>query len=139
MKRAAFAVILAGLLVATVSLAATTDVTPSQQIAKLKQQLRVANGKVSDQQDEIDAQDALLSDQTDTIARLRNRIANQPAPLDVITSGSPDDLWAAMRAIWLAMPALDPGQLCGYDKSQVPGEGDGLTLTTYSFFSWRGC
>lgn len=115
------------------------DATPAQQIAALKKQLRVARLNNADLQDQIDAQNSVISDQADTIQRLRTKLANQPDPLDVITARSPDGLWAAMLAIWQAFPALPVGLLCGYDKNSVPGDGIGLTLTSFTFFRWTGC
>lgn len=136
MKR--FAII--GALILIVVLAVGSSAAgPDQTIAKLKQQNRQLRLDNADLQDEVDAQNAVIGDQTDTILRLRTRINNQPDPLDAITNRSPDGLWQAMRAIWLAFPTLDPGSICGYDKSVVPGVGDGLTLTTYSFSRWTGC
>jgi hypothetical protein len=91
-------------------------------------------------QDQVDAQDEAISNADDTITRLRYRLANQPDPLDVITDRGPDGLWNAMRAIWLVFPNLPEGQLCGYDKSNVPaGDGEGLTLTSFTFYRWQGC
>lgn len=140
MSRRALLILVVLLLPLVVLAAASAPAAgPDPQIARLKQQVRNLNGKVSDQQDTIDSQVSIISDQSDTIARLRGRIANWPDPVDAINAGSPDDQWAAMVAIWRAFPTLDPGQLCGYDKGNVPGDGDGLTLTSWTFYRWSGC
>jgi hypothetical protein len=130
-------ILVAGLTTAAVTVSG--EQTPSQQIAQLKKQLRTARLNNADLQDQVDALNAVSGDQADQIARLQGRIANAPDPLDVITSRGPDGLWNAMRAIWLAFPTLDPTQLCGYDRSFVPGDGDGLTLTSFTFYKWQGC
>lgn len=124
-------------LVTTAALAAGPP--PAQQINQLKQKVQDLRSDKADLQDQVDAQNDVISDQADTIQRLRNHIANEPDPLDVITARGPDGLWQAMRAIWLAFPTQDPSQLCGYDRSYVPADGDGLTLTSYSFYRWQGC
>jgi hypothetical protein len=93
----------------------------------------------ADLNDIIDAKDALISDQGDTIGRLRYQIANTPEPLDEILARGPDGLWSAMTAIWRAFPTLDPASLCGYDKSNAPGADEGLTLTSFMFYKWSGC
>lgn len=124
--------------VASASLAASPP-TLTQQLAKSKannRTLRLAN---ADLRDQVSALNAVAGDQGDQIARLQSKIANQPAPLDAVLSGSPDDLWAAMVAIWKTFPTLDPGALCGYDKGNVPGSGDGLSLTSWTFYRWSGC
>lgn len=125
-------------LVTTAALAADPPPTPQQQIAQLKKQLRSARLNNADLNDQIDALTQTNSDQADQITRLQNRIANWPDPLDVITSRGPDGLWNAMRAIWLAFPTADPSQLCGYDRSNAPGN-DGLSVTIYSFLKTTGC
>lgn len=131
---------LAGItLIASGSLAASPQPPPSQQITKLKQQVQDLRSDKADLQTQVNAQNDVIGDQADTITRLRNRIANQPDPLDVITSRGPDGLWNAMRAIWLAFPTLDPGALCGYDRSNVPGDSDSPTLTSYTFYRFGGC
>lgn len=124
-------------LVATSSIAAGPP--PSQQLAQLRAKIQDLRNDKADLQDQIDALNQSNGDQADTIQRLRNHIANEPDPIDVITARGPDGLWQAMRAIWLAFPTQDPSQLCGYDRSYVPGDGDGLTLTSYSFYRWSGC
>lgn len=132
--------ILAIVLLPLVAIAAVSPAAgPDPQIVQLKKQLRTAQAKINDQQDQIDEQNNLLADQADTNQRLRNRLANPPDPLDAILSRGPDGLWQAMRAIWLAFPTIDPGALCGYDKSNVPSDGDGLTLTSWTFYRWSGC
>lgn len=88
---------------------------------------------------QVDAQNAVIGDQSTAILRLRAQLANQPDPLDVITARGPDGLWAAMLAIWRSFPVLDPGQICGYDKGSVPADGVGLTLTSFTFYRWSGC
>lgn len=128
--------ILAIVLLPLVAIAATSPAAgPDPQVTQLKKQLRNAQARISDLQDQIDAQNDLLADQAATITRLRARLANQPDALDVILARDPDGLWQAMRAIWIAFPAADP---CGYDKSYVPADGVGLTLTTYTFYRF-GC
>lgn len=138
-RRIVLLVIVAVLVVVATGSIAASDQTPAQQIQQLRNKLRNARLANADKQDVIDAQDALISDQSDQIARLQAKLANQPDPLDVITARSPDGLWNAMGAIWRAFPTLPPGQLCGYDKSQDPGGSIGLTLTTFSFSRWSGC
>lgn len=130
-------VLLAVALIVTASTAAPIAQPPT--IQQLKQRITALRNDKADLQDEIDAQDAVISDQSDTIQRLRDRLANQPDPLDVITARSPDGLWNAMGAIWRAFPTLPASELCGYDKSMNPGGGIGLTLTTFSFSRWSGC
>lgn len=107
---------------------------PQPTVAQLKAKIRQQANRIGDLNDEIDAQDAVIADQNDTITRFRAR-----DPLDAVLARSPDGLWNAMRAIWLAFPALDPGALCGYDRSNVPADGVGLTLTSYTFYRWQGC
>lgn len=124
-------------LVATSSIAAGPP--PAQQLAQLRAKIQDLRSDKADLQQQVNAQDDVIGDQADTIQRLRTRIANEPDPLDVITARGPDGLWNAMRAIWLAFPQQDPTQLCGYDRSYVPGDGDGLTLTSYTFYRWQGC
>ena len=125
--------------VVTASAATPSNSQSGPTIAQLKQRIQDLRSDKADLQDEVDTLNQVVSDQNDTITRLRYRLANQPDPLDVITSRGPDGLWAAMRAIWQAFPNLDPGQLCGYDKSNSPGDGIGLTVTIYSFEKWSGC
>lgn len=138
-RRIVLLVIVAVLVVVATGSIAASDQTPQQQIQQLRNKLRNARLNNSDLQVEIDAQDALISDQGDTIARLRARLASQPDPLDAVTARSPDGLWAAMVAIWQAFPTIDAGQLCGYDKGQNPGNGIPLTVTSYSFIRVTGC
>ena len=124
--------------VVTASAATPTSSQSGPTIAQLKQRIQDLRSDKADLQDEVDTLNQVVSDQNDTITRLRYRLANQPDPLDVITSRGPDGLWSAMRAIWQAFPNLDPGDLCGYDKNSNPG-GDGFTVTIYSFEKWSGC
>ena len=116
---------------------ASTDSAPT--MAQLKAKVRQQANRIAELKDEVDAQDAVISDQNDANLRLRTRIANWPDPLDVITARGPDGLWAAMVAIWQVFPTLDPGALCGYDKGDVPGGDVGLSLTSYTFYLWSGC
>lgn len=139
MKRLVAVLVLAALVLVASGSIAASDQTPQQQITQLKNKLRNARLTNADLQDEIDAQDALISDQSDQIQRLQNRLQNQPDPLDVITARGPDGLWNAMGAIWRAFPTLGEGQLCGYDKAVNPGGGVGLTLTSFTFYRWQGC
>ena len=109
------------------------------QVQQLRKQLRTARLDNSDLRQQVDAQNALIDDQADTLTRLRNRIANQPDALDAILARDEDARWQAIAAIWRAAPRLSEGQLCGYDKTYIPGEGEGLTLTSYSFYLFKGC
>lgn len=130
-------------LVATASLAAGPSSGPDpasqQTIAKLRSQLRNARLNNADLQDQVDALNAVNGDQADQIVRLQNRIANWPDPLDVITSRGPDGLWNAMRSIWLEFPNYVELGSCGYDRDSAPGDGVGLTLTSFTFYRWSGC
>lgn len=131
-------VLLAVALLVTASSAAPPP-QPNPTLAQLRQKIQNLRNDKADLQDQIDTQDSVIGDQNDTITRLRYRLANQPDPLDVITSRGPDGLWSAMVAIWQAFPRLDPSDICGYDKSQSPGDDTGLTLTTFTFSRWTGC
>lgn len=133
------AVLISITLIATSSLSAGADPSPQQQITQLKKQLRNARLDKADLQDQVDALNQVNGDQADQIARLQNRIQNWPDPIDVITSRGPDGLWNAMRSIWLAFPTQDPSQICGYDKSNTPSDGLGLTVTSYFFTRTDGC
>jgi hypothetical protein len=107
---------------------ASPDTTPTAAtVTQLKAKIRMQANRIADQNDELDAKDA-------TISRLRAR-----DPLDEVLAGSPDDLWAAMRTIWLAFPRLQDGAFCGYSKDYNPGDGLGLVATTYTFYRWTGC
>lgn len=122
---------------ATVASSDAPPPTISQLKAKIRQQANVISDKndtIANLRDEIDTQDGVIADQNDTITRLRAR-----DPLDAVLARSDDGKWAAVRAIWLAFPTQDPSQLCGYDRSSVPGDGIGLTLTSYTFYRWQGC
>src|SRR5882724_7165465 len=94
---------------------ASSDAPPPT-VSQLKAKIRQQANRIGDLKDEVDAQDAVISDQNDTITRLRAR-----DPLDAVLARSPDGLWSAIVAIWQAFPTLDPGALCGYDKSNNPG------------------
>lgn len=133
------AVLISITLIATSSLSAGADPSPQQQITQLKKQLRNARLDKADTQDQLDAANDVISDLSAQNARLQSRIQNWPDPIDIITSRGPDGLWNAMRAIWLAFPTQDPSQLCGYDKSNTPSDGLGLTVTSYFFTRTDGC
>lgn len=135
-------ILIIGLLLAVAFIVSASAAAPPPAqvtIAQLRAKIQDLRSDKADLQDQVDAQDAVIGDQADTIQRLRARLANQPDPLDVITARGPDGLWAAMVAIWRAFPTLDEGALCGYDRSSVPGTGDGLTLTSFTFYRWSGC
>lgn len=141
--------LVAAVTLAAVAIAATP--TATDPVVQLKKQVRDLRGDKADLQDtvrslridkadlndEIDAQNDLLTDQSATITRLRGRLANQPDPIDVITSRDPDGLWQAMTAIWRAFPTLDAGNLCGYDKAST--QNDALTPASFSFYRWSVC
>lgn len=131
-------VLLVAFVLAATSVAASAD-GPGPSIQQLRARIANLKNDKADLQNQVDAQNQVISDQGDTILRLRNKIANQPEPIEVLTSGSNDDMWDAMRALWLAFPRLPDSALCGYDKTYSPGDADGLSLTTYSFSAWRGC
>jgi hypothetical protein len=139
--------LLIGLVVIAVGATASADAVDPQ-VPQLKKQVRDLRSDKADLQavirdlrsdkadlnDQIDAQDDLIGNQADTITRLRAR-----DPLDAVTARDADGLWQAMRAIWLAFPRLPEGALCGYDKSLVPADPDGYTLTSYTFLRFTGC
>lgn len=127
------------LIVAVATTASAAPSGPPPSIAQLKQRINNLRSDKADLQDQVAAQDQVISDQADTIQRLRDRIANTPPPLDAILNRDPDGLWAAMRAIWLAFPTQDPSQICGYDRSNAPGDGIGLNVTSFSFYRTTGC
>lgn len=145
----------AAVTLAAVALAATPAATPAAgdppQVAQLKKQVRDLRGDKADLQDTIralrsdkadlrlerDAQDAVIEDQADTITRLRSRLANQPDPLDVITSRNPDGLWAAAQAIWREFPTLGAGSLCGFDKART--DSADLIPDSITFYRWTSC
>ena len=125
--------------VGTAGFAASLDPTPQQQIATLKKKLSNARSDLADANDQIDLLNSANDDQNDTITRLRYRLANQPDPIDVITARGPVGLWNAMIAIWQEFPRLDPADICGFDKSMVPGDDLTPDLTSYTFYRWIGC
>lgn len=138
MKRLTILTLVIVLVVAAAAGSPAAPVADSPQVTQLKQKLRNARLDLADAQNQIDAQNSVIEDQAATIQRLRTRLANQPDPLDVITNRDPDGQWAAMVAIWRAFPTLN-GALCGYDKSNTPPDGIGLTLTSFTFYRWQGC
>lgn len=137
MRRLALIVVALVIVVLATTGSAATDPTPQQQVAQLRQKLRNARLDLADANNQIDALNQAISDQGDTIQRLRNRLANQPSAIDVITNRDPDGLWAAAQAIWRAFPTLDAGSLCGYDKAST--QSDGLTPTSITFYNWQTC
>lgn len=134
MKRSILVIFIAISLLASAAVIASPDTTPQQTITQLRAQLRAKTNRISDLKDQIDAQDATISDQNDTITRLRAR-----DPLDAVTARSPDGLWAAANAIWQQFPTLPLGSFCGYDKASTPPADAGLTVTSITFYRWSGC
>lgn len=124
-------VLVVGLLVAGATIA-SSDAPPTQ--AQLRAKIIRLQNHVADLYDEIDTNQTVIDAQADVITRLRNR-----DPLDAVTARGPDGLWNAMIAIWQEFPTLGLGEFCGYDKSTTPGGGDGLTVTSYTFYRWSGC
>lgn len=134
----ALGVLVAVALVTTGSWADAVD-SPPQTIAGLKKQVRNLRSDKADLRDQVEAQDLVIADLNDQLARLRTRLANQPDPLDAVVARDPDGLWAAIAAISRAFPNQPEGQLCGYDKSSASSESATLSLTSFSFFRWSGC
>lgn len=135
-------ILVIGLLLAVAFIVSASAAAPPPAqvtISQLRAKVADLRNDKADLQDQVDAQNDVLSDQADTIQRLRTRIANTPEPIDAITARGPDGLWAAMVAVWQAFPRLDQTQICGYDKGSTPGDGLGLTLTSFSFYRWSGC
>jgi hypothetical protein len=125
-------VILVGLLVAGATIASSDAPPPTP--AQLKAQVKRLQNRNADLSDQLDTAQAVNDAQADVITRLRAR-----DPLDAVTARGPNGLWDAMIAIWQEFPTLGLGEFCGYDKSTTPGVGDGLTVTSYSFYRWSGC
>lgn len=105
--------------------------TPSQQ---LKAQ-RVKYAKLQGQLAKVKKADAA------TIAMLNGQVATLTAKvtaqasggLAAVLAGNPDDMWAAVNAIWAAFPKMPSDQFCGYDHDNFVTTSGGLTSTTLKF------
>lgn len=134
-------IVIAVLLVVALIVTASTAAPPPPQVTinQLRAKNQALRSDKADLQGQVAAQNLVIGDLQDQNQRLRNRIANWPDPLDVITARSPDGLWSAAVAIWQAFPRADGSQLCGYDKSSAPGDPLGLSVTVYAFERTAGC
>lgn len=117
--------------------ASPTQPTPAQMRAKIRAQA----SRISDLRDQLAdangvlaAQNQQITDQADTITKLRAR-----DPLDAVLTRDADGQWQAILALWRGFPTLDSGVFCGYDKASSPPLGDGLVAASYTFYRWTGC
>ena len=108
-------------------------------IATLNKQLGSDAGGTTSPSDPTGTDAATIADLKSQVATLTAQVSQKSQTgLQAVLAGTPDNLWAAIIAIYAKFPTLPADQICGYDKMTDTSPGGPPTATEYTFTQWAG-
>jgi hypothetical protein len=111
----------------------------SATIATLNKQLGTDAGSTTSPSDSTGTDAATIADLQSQVATLTAQVSQKSQTgLQAVLAGTPDNLWAAIVAIYAKFPTLPVDQICGYDKATDTSPGAPPTATDYTFTLWAG-
>jgi hypothetical protein len=107
--------------------------TPAQQLRAQKVKYAKLQGQFAKLLKADAAKIATLNGQ---VVTLKGQVtAQSQGGLAAVLAGTPDDMWAAVTALWTAFPKEPDTAFCGYDKSNTAFTIGSTTSTSWTFTS----